>query len=403
MSSHSHEKPLGGPWINKALVFFGFFILVGVFLLGKRFILGIGHVSALNGGYPWGVWIAYDLITATGFACGGWALAWAVYVFNKGRYHPLVRSALIASIFGYSLGGASIIVDIGRWWNVYYIFLPWQFNTNAVLLETALCMTVYIFVMILEFLPAILERFNMTKWLKRMDSIMFIFISLGALLPTMHQSSMGSIYIAVGHKLHPLWQAMEMMPMFAILTAFILGFSIVIFEGSLVRAGFKGKTMDETGLFQKLIKVIICFVVLFLTLRFGELVFRNKLSYIFNFDYYSILFLVECMWFVLAFAILISKKGRENPVSLFLAALFILLGAGQWRMDYTLMAFNPGNGYAYFPTLSELLISFGFIAIEVVGYILAVKYLPILHPYVPKQKQSVQSQVKTTASLQGAV
>lgn len=402
MSSHSHEKPMGAPWVNKGIVFFGFFVLVGLFLLGKRFIFGIGSVSALNGGYPWGIWIAYDLITATGFACGGWALAWAVYVFNKGRYHPLVRSALIASIFGYSLGGLSIMVDIGRWWNVYYIYLPWQFNLNAVLLETALCMTVYILVMIIEFLPAILERFNMTKWLKRLDSIMFIFISLGVLLPTMHQSSMGAIFMAVGYKLHPLWQAMEMLPLFAVLTAFILGFSIVIFEGSLVRAGFKGRTMDETGLFQKLIKLVLVIVTIFLALRFGELIVNDKVKYIFTFDYYSILFLVETMWFVLAFALLISKKGRENPITLFLAALCILLGAGQWRMDYTLMAFNPGNGYAYFPTASEILISFSLISIEVVGYILAVKFLPILHPYVPKQKQAVEQQPKQASSLQSA-
>lgn len=402
MSSHSHEKPMGGPWVNKALVFFGFFVLVGLFMIGKRLFFGIGAVSGLNGGYPWGIWIAYDLITATGFACGGWGLAWAVYVFNKGRYHPLVRSALIASIFGYSLGGLSIMIDIGRWWNVYYIFLPWQFNLDAVLLETALCMTVYIFVMIIEFLPAVLERLNMTKWLKRLDSIMFLFISLGALLPTMHQSSMGSIFIAVGYKLHPLWQAMEMMPLFAILTAFILGFSIVIFEGSLVRAGFKGRTMDETGLFQKLIKAIMVFVVIFLTLRIVEIVMHDKVKYVFTFDYYSILFLVECMWFVLAFVLLSSKKGRENPVTLFLAALCIVLGAGQWRMTYTLLAFDPGNGYAYFPTFSEILISFGFIAIEVVGYILAVKFLPILHPYKPKQNEAVGKQTEKAPSLQSA-
>ncbi len=66
-------------------------------------------------GYPWGIWIAFDLLIGTGFACGGWALAWAVYVCNKGEFHPLVRPALLASLFGYSLGGLSIA---NRYWSL---------------------------------------------------------------------------------------------------------------------------------------------------------------------------------------------------------------------------------------------------------------------------------------------
>ncbi|NHW59451.1 polysulfide reductase NrfD, partial [Escherichia coli] len=90
--------------------------VLGFILIGKRLVLGLGDVSDLNGGYPWGIWIAFDLLIGTGFACGGWALAWAVYVFNKGEFHPLVRPALLASLFGYSLGGLSIAIDIGRYW-----------------------------------------------------------------------------------------------------------------------------------------------------------------------------------------------------------------------------------------------------------------------------------------------
>ncbi len=74
--------------------------------------------------FPWGVWIAFDLLIGTGFACGGWALAWAVYVFNRGQYHPLVRPALLASLFGYSLGGLSITIDVGRYWNLPYFYIP---------------------------------------------------------------------------------------------------------------------------------------------------------------------------------------------------------------------------------------------------------------------------------------
>lgn len=88
----SHDpKPLGGKIISKPVIIFGPLIVLCMLLIVKRLVFGLGSVSDLNGGFPWGVWIAFDLLIGTGFACGGWALAWAVYVFNRGQYHPLVR------------------------------------------------------------------------------------------------------------------------------------------------------------------------------------------------------------------------------------------------------------------------------------------------------------------------
>ncbi|MGL5185873.1 MAG: Ni/Fe-hydrogenase cytochrome b subunit, partial [Plesiomonas shigelloides] len=198
--AHADAKPLGGRLVSWPVLFFApFAVLCGVIIL-KRLFLGLASVSGLNGGYPWGLWISFDLLIGTGFACGGWALAWAVYVFNRGEYHPLVRPALLASLFGYALGGLSITIDVGRYWNLPYFYIPGHFNVNSVLFETAACMTVYIGVLVLEFAPAVLERFGWKVQLKWLNKIMFAIIALGALLPTMHQSSMGSLMIAAGHK-----------------------------------------------------------------------------------------------------------------------------------------------------------------------------------------------------------
>ncbi len=222
--------------------------------------------------------IAFDLLIGTGFACGGWALAWAVYVFNRGQYHPLVRPALLASLFGYSLGGLSITIDVGRYWNLPYFYIPGHFNVNSVLFETAVCMTIYIGVMALEFAPALFERLGWKVSLQRLNKVMFFIIALGELLPTMHQSSMGSLMISAGYKVHPLWQSYEMLPLFSLLTAFIMGFSIVIFEGSLVQAGLRGDGPDEKSLFVKLTNTISVLLAIFIVLRFGELIYRDKLS-----------------------------------------------------------------------------------------------------------------------------
>ena len=253
----SHDpQPLGGKIISKPVMVFGPLIVICMLLIVKRLVFGLGSVSDLNGGFPWGVWIAFDLLIGTGFACGGWALAWAVYVFNRGQYHPLVRPALLASLFGYSLGGLSITIDVGRYWNLPYFYIPGHFNVNSVLFETAVCMTIYIGVMALEFAPALFERLGWKVSLQRLNKVMFFIIALGALLPTMHQSSMGSLMISAGYKVHPLWQSYEMLPLFSLLTAFIMGFSIVIFEGSLVQAGLRGNGPDEKSLFVKLTNTI---------------------------------------------------------------------------------------------------------------------------------------------------
>lgn len=61
-------------------------------------------------------------------------------------------------------------------------------------------------------------------------------------------------------------------------------------------------------------------------------------------------------------------KLRNDSRMLYLSALSALLGCATWRLTYSLVAFNPGGGYHYFPTWEELLISIGFVAIEICAY-----------------------------------
>lgn len=388
MSTHHKPTPLGGKLVSWPIMVFGPLVVLCLIFIVKRLVFGLGSVSDLNGGFPWGIWIAFDLLVGTGFACGGWALAWAVYVFNKGEYHPLVRPALLASLFGYSLGGLSITIDVGRYWNLPYFFIPGYFNINSVLFETAVCMTIYIGVMALEFAPALFERLGWKVSLKRINKAMFFIIALGALLPTMHQSSMGSLMIAAGHKVHPIWQSYEMLPLFSLLTAFIMGFSIVIFEGSLVQSGLRGRGQDEKSLFKKLIGIISIFLAIFVVLRFAELIYRGKMAYIFAFDFYSVMFWIEILLLVFPLVVLRSRKWLNDSRMLFIGAVSMLLGCALWRMSYSLIAFNPGGGYHYFPTWEELLISIGFVAIEICAYILLVRLLPI----IPSLKQVHKNQ-----------
>ena len=374
----SNPRPVGGRLISAAILFFAPLAIICILLILKRLVFGIGSVTALNGGYPWGLWIAFDLLVGTGFACGGWALAWTVYIFNKGKYHGLVRPALLASLFGYSLGGLSITIDMGRYWHLPYFYVPGQFNTNSVLFETAFCMTIYICVVTLEFAPV---------WL----GFIFFIIALGALLPMMHQSSMGSLMIVAGHKVHDVWQSYELLPILSLLTAFIMGFSIVIFEGSLVKAGLAGKTPDERHLFTQLARVTAGLIFCFLAVRFGELIYHNKLHLVFGFDklnkFEAWMFWMEVWLMVLPLLTLFLGEKKSDSRWLFISALSMLLGAALWRMNYSLIMYDPGNGYKYFPSAEELLISIGFVSIEVCAYILIIRLFPVLPVFKEKHTE----------------
>ena len=390
----SNPRPVGGRLVSAAILFFAPLAVLCVLLILKRLVFGIGSVTALNGGYPWGLWIAFDLLVGTGFACGGWALAWTVYIFNKGKYHALVRPALLASLFGYSLGGLSITIDMGRYW---------QFNTNSVLFETAFCMTVYIIVVTLEFAPVWLGFFGLKKWFNKLNKIMFFIIALGALLPMMHQSSMGSLMIVAGHKVHPVWQSYEALPILSLLTAFIMGFSIVIFEGSLVKAGLAGKTPDERHLFTQLARVTAGLIFCFLAVRFGELIYHDKLQMVMGFDkltkFEAWMFWMEVWLMVLPLLTLFLGEKKSDSRWLFISALSMLLGAALWRMNYSLIMYNPGNGYQYFPSAEELLISIGFVSIEVCAYILIIRLFPVLPVFKEKHTEDSEKIIAEKAAF----
>jgi len=373
----SAYKPLGGRVLTPAFLFFAVIFAISLYFMVERFTDGMGAVANINGGFPWGIWVVYDVIIGTGLACGGYALAFTVYVFNKGRYHPLVRPALLASLAGYALGGFGAIFDMGRWWQFYNILLPWNWNFNSVMLEVGLCVSLYIIVLIIEFSPAYLEKIGATGLLKVLDKTLFFFIALGVLLPTMHQSSLGSMLIIMGYKVDPLWQVLQFQPLLAVLTAIIMGYSIVIFEASLARVGFGGA--DETPLLAVLGKVSVWLMIAFLVIRFAVLAAQGKIGLIFAGDFASLMFIIETILFVLPAVIIASPTMRQSPSKLLFAAVSMLFAGALYRFDAFLFTYDPGPGFSYFPSAPEIMVTLGVISFEIMAYLVVVKTLPVLH------------------------
>jgi Ni/Fe-hydrogenase subunit HybB-like protein len=371
----SQHQPVGGRVLTPVTVVLGLLVLIALWILAQRFALGLGAVTNLNNGYPWGIWVVYDIVIGTAFGCGGLALALTVYIMNKGQYHPLVRPAVLASLFGYALGGFSAFFDMGRYWNFYNIFIPSNMNLNSVMLEVGLCVFAYVLILAIEAAPPVLEKFGMKNMLARLNKVLFLVIALGVLLPFMHQSSLGSLLISAGGKVHPLWQANEMLPLLALLSAIAMGFSIVIFEASLSALGLK-HPMDKP-LLAGMAPIIVGLLGAFLAVRFGQLLLSGEFGAIFTSGTLSLAFLIETALFVFPLVVLLNPANRTRAKLLFVAALALLLAGAVWRMNAFLIGFQPGPGYSYFPSTQELLVTIGLVAFEVVAFIVIVKIFPI--------------------------
>lgn len=371
----SQHQPLGGRVVTLPVLVFGALTLIALWILAQRFAFGLGAVTNLNNGYPWGVWVVYDIVIGTAFGCGGLALALTVYIMNRGAYHPLLRPAVLASLFGYALGGFSAIFDMGRYWNFYNIFIPAHMNLNSVMLEVGLCVFAYVIILAIEAAPPLLEKFGLNNALALLNRVLFLVIAVGVLLPLMHQSSLGSLLIAAGGKIHPLWQANEMLPLLALLSAIAMGFSIVIFEAALSALGLK-HPLDKP-LLAGMAPIIVGLLGIFLAVRFGELLLAGKFGAIFTSGRLSLALLVETVLIVFPLVVLLNPANRRRAKLLFVAALALLLGGAVWRLNAFLIAFQPGPGYSYFPSTQELLVTVGLVAFEVMAFIVIVKLFPI--------------------------
>lgn len=382
MSSHAHEhQPLGGRVLTLPFLICAVLVAIAGVILFQRYTQGLGAASNLNDGYPWGIWVAIDVVIGSAFGCAGYVIALLCYILNRGEYHPLVRPAVLASLFGYGLAGLAVLVDLGRYWNFYHMMLPWYAQPNSVMLEVGLCVATYTLVLVVEFAPAFLERFGIEGLRAKLNKVLWVFIALGVLLPTMHQSSLGTMMVIVGHKLSPLWQS-QMLPVFFLLTAILMGFAIVVWESVMTSLNFRRPM--ETPVLSKLSGLMLVVASLFVVLRFVDLIVRGQIGQIFG-GPQSGWFIAEMVLMVAGLALLIPKANRNRSRALFLSASLLLAAGILYRLNVYLIGFTPAVGpWHYFPSVKEIMVTVGVFALEIALYLLFVKKLPVMHAVHPE-------------------
>jgi Ni/Fe-hydrogenase subunit HybB-like protein len=375
------------PVLTKPFWFMAILAALGLALCAIREILGLGPITALNYGYSWGLFKNFNVTTLTALGSGGFALAFLTYVCNRAKYHALMRTALLTSILTYTVGMIALAVDIGRPWNIVFMIDPWVWNPHSILFEVAFCMTAYVMIALdFENLAPLLDRLedehmphlvrDIAGYAKRFVKTVYPYgVALALALPTMHQSSLGSLMLLSGPRVHPLWQT-PLLPLLYVIMAFILGIAFV--ELVLMASCVVWSRPIDRDLLASLTNIVSWVSVVWLGVRLGDVAWRGQLPAAFRFDFYSWLFLAEFSLIALPALALRAPAVRFHSARSFTLLLVLTLGGLLYRYTPTTIAFQPGEGYHYFPAVPELAISIGLIALAVVGYLFTVKRFAIL-------------------------
>ena len=380
-SGNSVERPLLSPFNIIA----GTIILVGLWLSFLRFTGGLGAVTNLDNNNAWGFWIGFDLLCGVALAAGGYTTAAAVELFGMKKFHAALRPAILTGFLGYSMVVVALLYDVGRPWRLPYPFVISP-GPTSVLFEVGACVMLYLVVLFLEFSPMALEWLG-TKKLRRVVVRLTLLLTIfGVVLSTMHQSSLGALFLIAPSKLHPLWYS-AYLPVFFFVSSIAAGLSMVIFEGALSRRGF-GDKMDEEH--KRTADVVVLgfgkgasFV---LAAYFGIKVFGVALD-----DNWALLatgygswFLVEMLGFVLLPCFLFAIGVRDKNLKLIRWTAFLtVLGIVVNRLNICLVCFNwqlPAED-RYFPHWMEIGISVFVVTVGVTAYRFIVTRMPVFYEH----------------------
>jgi len=352
---------------------FLFIMAAGVYATFIRFTQGLGASTHLSDQFPWGIWISFDVLCGVMLAAGGFTLTAAVHILNIKRLHSIIRPTILTAFLGYILVCAALMYDLGKPYNIWHPLI--MRNPHSVMFEVAYCVMLYTTVLALEFSPIVLERFKMEKPLKLVRALLIPLVILGVLLSTLHQSSLGTLYLIVPEKLHPFWYT-PLLPAFFFLSAIAVGLAMTIFESSMSSKHF-GLQL-ELPVLQELGRVLIVVLGVYGILRIEDLANRGALKLAFHPGYETYLFWLEIsLALILPLILLVQPKVRNSPTGLYFSSVLVVLGFITNRMNVSITGMEGSSGVRYFPKWTELAVTGMIIAIGFAAFGLAVKYLPI--------------------------
>ena len=332
-----------------------------------RFALGLGGSTNLSDTYPWGLWILFDLVWIA-VAAGAFAMAGVIYVFQRKDLYGLGRTAVLMGLLSYSFVMVTLLADLGLPWHSYQLAL--QAPEHSAMFEVSWCVGLYVTILLLEFLPVPFERWGfqraaaaLRRWngayvaaavtlfvylLSRnllyalATAVVFgtlawifrardqkaepIMLAIAAVtLSTMHQSSLGSLYLLMPNMLAPQWWS-PVMPVSFFLSSIAAGTALVILVDMWIAKGWR-RPLEITRL-ASVGQITFWALLVYLVFRLGDMAIRNQLSGAFA-GALGMAFAAEILLGgVLPLVLLARKSLRQRADVLFVASLLAVARRG---------------------------------------------------------------------------
>ncbi len=348
---------------------------------------------------PWGLWITIDL-SSIALGAGAFTLSAIVYLFGIKKFQPIVRLAVFIGFIGYTAALLTLVMDIGRPDRFWHPWVYW--NVHSVLWEITWCITIYLLIMLIEFLPVIAETrlFRKKTWFARIAHILhnmapaLAVVGLGISL--LHQSSLGATYGIV--KARPIWFKPSM-PIMFILSAVAVGPALTMAVAYVTEWVLGRRTISHDILrtiarfsgFGLLIYGYIKFWDLAAVTYYGRtpgtgeaLNLLNQLTpYNFTFWVFEIL-----LGIIIPALLFLTPKTNRAPALQVLGAGLAVLGiiVNRWNVTvsglFVPLSYSPGVLYKlepgrYFPNLTEWGVGVGIIGYALLMITLGVLFLPL--------------------------
>lgn len=372
MTSHQEIKM----WTPTSVVLLSIMLLGGALIM-YRLVAGLGAVTNLNDRFPWGLWIGIDVLGGVAMAAGGFLIAGAVYLLNMKKYKPIVRPAILNAFFGYLLAATAISLDIGIPYRIWHPVFMWQIH--SIMWVVAIHVVLYTTTLATESSPMFFEKLKMEKAVNFIHRIIVPVVLFGVLLSTLHQSSLGAVYLIVPKKLSSFWYNAQLPTLFLV-SAVMMGLSMVSLESILSGFAFKHKT--DIGILSGLARGTMISTVIYLFMKIWYLAQGPGIAAAFSGTMEANMYLLEmAIGVIIPLGLLSVKSLRESQRSILLIDILVISGILINRMNVSIIGLYRDAGAAgagYFPTWMEFVVTLAFISFAILGFKVCAKYLRLL-------------------------
>jgi Ni/Fe-hydrogenase subunit HybB-like protein len=346
-------------------------LVVGLIAACARLFLGLGATTNLSDGYPWGLWVSFDILAGVALAGGGFTMAAAIYIFNLKKFEPLLRPAKLSAFLGYMMFVVGLFFDLGQPWRIWHPMVMW--NPHSVLFEVSWCVMLYTTVLGIDLFIIGLERYGKDSWINFFRNIYLVLVVAGVMLSTLHQSSLGALYLLLPQKMSDLWATGALGPLF-FTSAVIGGMSVVILESLISSRVYQRQ--PEMGILPDFSKGLGLALLIYFAMKVTDLYARDATVWVWDKPHFF--FFLELFGTVALPALLLSfKEVRHSLKGLYWAAGLSAFGVVLNRFNVSLTSYGGYRQFSYFPSIIEIIITISLVALGIVIFDLGMRYLPI--------------------------